>query len=381
VSSSWSPLASAGAYDAAVTNAAGAVLSAARVNTTSWAVDVAGTPGTNLKVTVTPVPLERKKRGMPSDVLVNLPDLTAPVGAFTVSTSGQDATITQQSLSDDATPAASITRTVTWGDGSAPQTWSAGTTIAHNYADLGRYVPSVRLVDATGNATTVVVKAAVFGDTVAPVGNYAVTPTSKAFARWTKVSLSLLSLNDNYSPAEFIERSVAWGDGSVEKWIAGTPLTHMYTTGGTFAPAVVMVDEAGNSSRADLAPVAVTTDTTGPALKVATLKSPRVAKWRTVRGSAVDTGVGAAQVALVAIEKRGSRWYAYNAGTRKWTGAKSKAKAWKAAKPALVVPAAGQWKVGLAGLRKGTLKLRVTGTDNLGNRSAVVGASRKLTKA
>lgn len=381
LTASWSALSGAAAYDASVTNAAGAVLASARVASPPWGVNVTGTPGTNLKVTVTPVPLERKKRGMPADVIVNLPDVNGPTGAFTVSTSGQDATITQQSLSDDATPAASISRIVNWGDGSAAQTWSAGTTITHNYATLGRFVPSIRLADASGNATTVVLKAAVFGDTVAPAGNYSVAPTSAAFARWTKVTMSLLSLNDNYSPAEFIERSVAWGDGSVEKWTAGTPLTHTYSTGGTYAPAVVMVDEAGNSSRADLAPVVVTVDSTGPAVKVAAVKSARVAKWRTVRGSVADTGVGAAQVALVAIEKRGSRWYSYNAGTRTWTGAKSKAKAWKAAKPALAVPAAGQWKVGLSGLRTGTLKVRATGTDNVGNRSAVVGASKKLTKA
>jgi 5'-nucleotidase len=381
LTSSWTALSGAAAYDASVTNASGAVLASARVTSPPWKVNVTGAPGTNLKVTVTPVPLERKKRGMPSDVIVNLPDLTAPAGAFTVSTSGQEATITQQSLSDDATPAASISRIVTWGDGSAAQTWSAGTTLSHSYGSLGRFVPSIRLADASGNAANLTLKAAVFGDTVAPVGNYAVAPTSKAFARWTKVSLSVLSLNDNYSPAEFIERTVAWGDGSVETWPAGTPLAHMYASGGTFTPAVVMVDEAGNSSRADLTPVAVTVDSTGPAVKIAAKKSARVAKWRTVRGSVVDAGVGAAQVSLVAIEKRGSRWFSYNAGTHKWIGAKSKAKAWKAAKPALAVPAAGQWKVGLAGLRKGTLKLRVTGTDNLGNRSAVVGASRKLTKA
>lgn len=381
VTSSWSPLAGAGAYDAVVTSPTGAVLSSARVTSPPFGANVAGTPGTNLKVTVTPVPLERKKRGMPSDVLVNLPDLTAPAGAFTVSTSNQDATITQQSLIDDATPAGSISRVVTWGDNTAPQTWSAGTTITHNYASLGRFVPTVRLADASGNAVVLTLKAAVFGDTAAPVGNFSVSPTSAAFARWTKVSLSLLSLNDNYSPADFIERSVAWGDGSVETWAAGTPLTHMYAAGGTFTPAVVMVDEAGNSSRADLAPVSVAVDSTGPVVKFASSKSTRVAKWRTVGGSAVDAGVGAAQVSLVAIEKRGSRWYSYNAGTHKWTGAKSKAKAWKAAKPVVATPAAGQWKVGLSGLRKGSLKLRVTGTDNLGNRSAVVAGSRKLTKS
>lgn len=378
LTSAWSPLANATAYKAALTDTAGSTLASVIVTAPSWVVTVAGTPGTNLKVTVTP--LEGKRPGNPASAMTTLPDVTAPVGSFTVSTSGMEATITQQSLSDDGTPAASIRRTVSWGDGSAPQLWSAGGTLTHSFATIGRYVPTITLADATGNAVTLTLKAAVFGDYVAPVGVFTVAPTTSAIAGWSKVRLDQVDLVDNYTPSELVERSVAWGDGTVEAWPAGSPLAHQYAAAGTYAPTVVLVDEAGNIARYDTEKVAVTVDAVGPVLKLRSLKSNRVTKWRTVRGTAVDTGVGTAQVAVLAIEKRQGRWFSYNAGTGKWVRAKSKAKAWKAAKPVLDVPVQGEWTAKLAGLRQGRLKLRVTGTDHLGNSSAVR-AGRRLSRA
>lgn len=380
LTSTWSQLANATAYKAALTNTAGSTLASVIVTAPSWAVTVAGTPGTNLKITVTP--LEGKRPGNPASAMTTLPDVTAPVGSFTVATtpSAMEATITQQSLSDDGTPAGSIRRVVSWGDGSAPQLWSAGNTLTHSFATIGRYVPTITLTDTSGNTVTLRLKAAVFGDSLAPVGVFTVAPRAAAIAGWTKVSLDQVSMVDNYTPAELVERTVAWGDGTVEAWPAGPALTHQYAAAGSYAPVVVMVDEAGNVVSQPTEKVDVTVDDIGPVVKLRSVKSPRVSKWRTVRGTAVDAGVGAAKVAVLAIEKRNERWFAYNAGTRKWVRAKSKAKAWKAAKPVLGVPVEGEWAAKLAGLRQGRLKLRVTGTDHLGNSSAVR-LGRRLTRA
>jgi len=55
-------------------------------------------------------------------------------------------TITQTSLTDDG-PVGQITRTVSWGDGTAAQAWTSGTTINHLYAADGLYRPTVTLKD------------------------------------------------------------------------------------------------------------------------------------------------------------------------------------------------------------------------------------------
>jgi 5'-nucleotidase len=300
------------------------------------------------------------------------------VGTFTVTRSGMDATITQTSLSDDATPAAEIKRTVSWGDGSAPQVWQTGTELTHNYAALGRYVPTVTLTDNSGNSVTLTLRAAVFGDTDAPVGNFASGPPS-AFAGWTKVSLNVESLTDNYTPSELVTRTVSWGDGTTEAWKDGATLTHVYAVAGTFTPTVVLVDEADNTSKVAADPITVTVDATGP---VVTVKKPKAAakvkSWRTVKGTVTDAGVGVASVAMVAIQKRDGKWFAYSGATKKWTKAGTKGKAWKKAVAAAATVDKAAWSVRLNGLRKGRLELRATGTDLVANASKLASRSALL---
>jgi hypothetical protein len=251
--------------------------------------------------------------------------------------------------------------------------------VTHNYAAIGRYVPTVTLTDNAGNAVTLTVKAAVFGDSVAPSANFASGPSS-AIARWTKVNLNVESLSDNYTPAELIERTVSWGDGTTEPWTAGATLTHVYTVAGTFTPSVVTLDEAGNSSKTTADPIAVSVDATGPVVTVAKPRAAtKVRSWKMVKGTAKDAGVGTASVAVLAIQKRGTAWYAYSATTRKWTKVGTKGKAWTKAVAVAGALDKGDWKAGLAGLRTGKLVLRASATDSLGNASAVVSKVAKLT--
>ena len=376
VTSSWTPLAGATSYKIALTSG-GATVASVTQTSPPWNATLNLTAGSQIQVSVTP--MEGKKPGIAASAVYTLPDVTGPVGAFTLATSGMDATITQTSLSDNTTPAAQIKRSVSWGDGSAAVQWVTGTTLTHNYAALGRYVPTVTLADNAGNAVVVTVKAAVFGDTTAPSANFASGPPS-AFAKWTKINLNQESLSDNYTPGALIERTVSWGDGSTEAWKEGATLTHVYTVGGTFTPTVVTVDEAGNSSKTAADKVTVAVDSDGP---VATITKPKAASkvrsWRTVKGTAKDAGVGTASVALAAIEKRGSQWFAYSATTKTWTKAGTKAKAWKKAVAVAGVLDHGAWKARLKGLRQGKLVLRASATDNVGNVSARVSRAARLT--
>lgn len=377
MTSTWTAPAGATSYKAVLTSPAG-TLGSITTTATSWTVDVSAAPNTAVTVTVTPY--DGKKPGIASSTNTTLPDLAPPVGSFTITRAetGLDATLTQHSLSDNGTPVAQIKREVTWGDGSPAQLWQTGTTLTHNYPAIGRYVATVKLTDTSGNAVTLTLKAVVFGDTTAPGGAFDASP-GQAFARWTPVVLTQTALSDDFSPAEFVERVVAWGDGSVEAWPAGTRLTHQFAGGGTFTPTVTLVDEAGNSTKVLSDAVNVVVDATGPVVKVTNRKSASVKKWRVVKGTVSDAGVGAKSVSVVAIIKTATGWKAYAGGSWKRVG--SKTKAWKRARAVTVTPAKGAWQARLAKLGKGKLMIRVQGADNLGNSSARLSRTQTLTKA
>jgi len=144
------------------------------------------TPNSQIKITVTP--MAGKRPGIAASAVPLIHDLAPPVGTFTVTRSGMDATITQTSLSDDATPTPQIKRVVSLG-GSPAETWQTGDALTHNFAALGRYVPTITLIDQE-------------------------------------------SLTYNYTPTDLVERTVSWGDDSTDSWPAGAPLTHVYATGG-----------------------------------------------------------------------------------------------------------------------------------------------------
>ncbi len=370
LTSSWSPADNATSYKIVLTSN-GATVASVTQTSPPWTATLNLTANSQLQISVTPY--AGKRAGTASSVVYTLPDLAPPVGSYTMSTDQgtRDATITQTSLSDDGTPADQVKRSVSWGDGSPAQVWQTGTTVTHNYAAIGRYVPTVTLTDNAGNSVTLTVKAAVFGDTVAPAANFASGPSS-AIASWTKVKLNVESLSDNYTPADLIERTVSWGDGSTEAWTAGATITHVYGVAGTFTPSVVTVDEAGNASKTFADRIAVSVDAAGP---VVTIAKPRAAakvkSWKTVKGTAKDAGVGTASVAVVAIQKRGAAWYAYSATTKKWAKAGTKGKAWKKAVAVAGALDKSSWKVRLAGLRQGRLMLRASAKDGLGNASSV----------
>lgn len=377
VTSSWSPVSGATSYKVVLTSA-GATVAGVTVTAPPWNGTVNLAPNAQIQVSVTP--MDRNKPGIAASAVYTLPDLAAPAGTFTVTTDQvkNDATITQTALSDNVTPVDQIKRTVSWGDGTAAQPWSSGTTVSHNYPALGRYVPTVTLADNAGNSVVLTLKAAVFGDSAAPAANFASGPSS-AFAKWTKVSLNVESLSDNYTPAELIERTVSWGDGTTEVWKEGATLSHVYAVAGTFTPSVVAVDEAGNTSKTAADRIAVTVDTDGPAVTIAKPRAAaKVRAWKTVKGTARDAGVGTASVAVLAVQKRGTTWYAYSATTRQWVKAGTKGKAWKKAVAVAAAVDRSSWKAGLSGLRKGKLLLRASAVDNLGNASGVIAQAATL---
>ncbi len=199
-------------------------------------------------------------------------DTKAPTGSFSAGPQSGWAKVTsvslsQASLSDNFTPAALVERSVDWGDGSAAEKWTTGTTISHVYQAAGTYQPSVVLTDEAGNVATVSVSQSIVisPDNVAPKGTFTAGPTT-AFAGATSVAVTQTSLSDNVSAAAKINRSVVWGDGSpAQAWPATGQPTHVYTTAGTYQPQVIITDEAGNAATVNTPKITVVTDKTAPA--------------------------------------------------------------------------------------------------------------------
>jgi hypothetical protein len=383
LASTWTASSHTTSYRVKLTNTAGTVLDSATVADPAWTATTSAPASSVVTVTVTPYNGTRK--GRPATTSKTLPDLTAPTGSFGVTEVGLVGTVTQNALSDDVSPADSISRSIDWGDGSAVQAWTSSTSasIDHSYAAQGRYLPSVTLVDLAGNSATVALDAIVILDTTAPTGSFSATPAA-GWASYTKVALTQLTLSDDFSPAPFIQRSVVWGDGVVTQWASGTTLTHVYTLAGTYTPTVVAADEAGNHADLAAAPVTITKDTAGPAVRLRLPATNRAAvrSWLPIKGVATDAGVGVRVVWIKAVEKRGTAFYAYRPVAKTWVRAGTRqAGAWSKAGLIRVVPTVkGNWQVRLAKLKLGTLTYRVTGVDRVSNKSKTLVHSQKLTR-
>jgi hypothetical protein len=382
VAAHWNPVANATKYRVAVTKG-GATLVSTTVTTASWSCAFAtgaGNATLGVRAVIT------RKPGPEATVAVPLPDITAPTGSFSsswVNATGV-ATITQESLADDS-PVGQVTRTVDWNDGSLPVAWTTGVTLTHTYPmTAARYVPTVTLADAAANHATLVVPAVVIADVTAPTGAFTASPAT-AWATFTSVTLTQTALSDGIgSPPDMVTRLVTWGDGTTTDWTSGTAVSHVYLVAGSYTPTVTLTDEAHNSAAPiDSSAVLVSADAAAPVLK---LRFPRakhsVKAWTTLRGKATDSpGTGVQKVALRAVEKRGTRWFAYKPATKTWVKATTKAKAFAKSGTLTMHPdSLHRWNGKLVGLRKGTLVYRVTATDNVSNMSARVTHKATLTK-
>lgn len=388
----WADLTGATSYAVKLSTSSGTVLATDTVTASDWAVNTTRPAATVVRVTVTPMKSTRK--GKPATVSTTLPDLTAPVGSFSVSPNmpAYQATITQDAISDDVTPAANIKREYRCDTGIDFADWQTGATQELcTYPNTGttpeRYVPGVRLSDTAtpANSVTLNLDAVVFNDTTAPAGTYATVVPTKVWAKYTPVVLTESSLSDNLSPHNKISRLVNWGDGTLSPWTSGLTIKHVYAKGGTFTPQVGLTDEAGNTAVAPATPVTVLVDAVAPKV---TLTAPKVGvhsvrSWVRLLGKATDAGVGMGKVNLRVIEKRGSVWYAYKPAKQVWVKAGTTAvSALKLAGYARVAPdSLHNWKLGVRGLRKGVLVVKYNGTDRVRNSSKVLTKKVTLTRS
>jgi hypothetical protein len=98
-------------------------------------------------------------------------------------------------------------------------------------------------------------------------------------------------------------------------------------------------------------------------------------------GSSDGAGTGVRFVTVRVIEKRGSAWFAYRAGSHSWVRATSRAAALRRASATRVVlSSSNTFHERLYGLRRGLLEVRFTATDRAGNRSGTHLVSRRLVR-
>jgi hypothetical protein len=380
VEADWDDLTIATSYRVSLSSA-GTVLQSDKVTTSEWTATT--TLGAGSRVTVKVVPMAGKRPGKQASVSQDLPDVTAPTGTFELvqaSPGSRDVTINQVELSDDVTPTDSIVRTVNWGDSSSAAPWTS----SHSYAvDLRAYTPSVTLKDDAGNERVVPLGTVVVGDHTAPTGAFGVT--GSGWAEWTRVELTETTpVADNFSAADQLTRTVAWGDDTTDTWTGGSAPTHVYADEGTYTPEVTLTDEAGNTQAATVtSTVVVTEDSDRPAVRI---KKPRtrrtwVSKWTTLRGRVSDAATGVKAVKLRLVEKRGATWYAYRGTTRRWVrGGATQSAAVRRTTLASVRPTAtNTWSYKVNGLRKGRFVVQVKAVDNVKNASRFKTVTQSLT--
>jgi hypothetical protein len=374
VASDWSAAANATRYHVAVSIPGGALLDDGWVTATNYTSLTTKPAGTTIKVSVTAY--NGRRHGKAAWKSIVLPDLTAPVASYTLTptdSSDGNVTIEMTGLSDDVSSDAAVTQHIDWGDGNVTDVDGTVASIPHGYgAAKAVYYPLVTLTDEAGNSSSYPLTAVV-ADVTAPTGTFSVSP-STAWARWTRVTVTQTALSDDLSAADKIARVVDWGDGSTDAWTSGNALTHVYATGGVRTPTVTIADEAGNTALVDTSAVNVAVDSKAPRARLFAPAHKRhaVRSWTTLRGRAKDAGTGVRSVRIRAIEKRGSHWYAYRPGTKTWVLAGKRAgQAWHKARTARVKTDAGHlWRLRLRGLARGTLVVRYSSIDNVGNANA-----------
>ncbi len=376
VESTWQAANNATTYRVTMTDGAGVQLAQDNVTATTFTGAAARPAGST--VTVSVVPFNGPRRGRAATRSIVLPDLTAPVAAYTVTpqmSPNGDVTIEVNSISDDLSTDAQITQAVDWADGS-PTVDADGTvtSFAHGYgATQAVYYPVVTVADLVGN-TRVYELTVVVDDVTAPTGTFSVSPLN-AWARWTQVTLTQIEIQDDLSQDDKISRTVDWGDGTTLPWTTGATSTHRYLTGANVSPTVTVTDEAGNQSDPlSTSVVTVTVDSVAPRVRLTPpkLRVHSVRSWKTLKGRSYDSGTGVRKVRLRAIEKRGSVWYSYKPLRQTWVrGGTTRAAAWAKTGAAKVSPTTARtWSVKLRYLKKGLLVYKVSSKDNVGNVSA-----------
>ncbi len=265
-----------------------------------------------------------------------------------------------------------------FGDGST----STSQNPSHTYDSPGDYTVTLTVTNGAGSDTATGTISVADQDDKPPTGTFSTSPTT-GWAKSTRVTLTQTSIGDNVTAPGSIQRVVDWKDGSsAAAWTTGTTTSHVYARAGSYTPTVTLTDKAGNHATVTAAAVTLRADSSRPTTGLSRPSArTSVAAWRVLKGRVGDSGSGPSWVHVRVVEKRGGAWYAYRPASHTWVKSGSRAGALRKSRAGrAVLVGTSRWSMGLDGLRKGTLVVRVIAADRAGNASRAASYGQLLTR-
>ena len=317
----------------------------------------------------------------PSTSPTTPPDTTAPTGRFTLNTAGlwigQNAVLTQVGIADNGvTDPATVTRVVSWGDGTSSTLAAGQGPVSKAYAKAGRFVVTLTLTDAAGNVTKVTSTV-----TVTVPGKFKFSSTSV----WPGQPFNLII---SAVPAGTTKITVDGGDGYVGSFRgANQTIKNVYyhrRNGGLIRGWVTLrvtfTNKYGTTSWITIGRVNVRTDSWSPVVKVTKpAHANRISSWKTVRGTSSDKGSGAPYVYVWFTRVVGSQVYCYQQN-KTWKQVRTDAEYDKYCLGLPVKVSKNKWSIALKGLKKGgTLYVDAQTWDWADHASKVSSVSAKIT--
>jgi hypothetical protein len=326
-------------------------------------------------------PVPDPSASTPSTPPAQTPDKVAPKGAFTLNTSslwvGQKVTFTQGSVSDDKSPAAQITRTVSWGDGSSTTLKASGQgAVNKQYTKNGKFSITLTVKDAAGNVGKTVKTL-----TVTTPGKWKLDKYNLWSGQKVKVSLSSV-------PAGTTRVRLDWGDGYTSELKPKNQSVSGYyyhrKNGGLIKGRVTLratfYNKFGATSNIYAGVVNLKTDSWAPVVKVKKPSSSnRLKSWKTVTGTVSDKGSGVPYVYVWVSRISGSKVYCYTP-QKKWKRVYSQDE-YNNCLPIAVKPAKGKWSVKVNGLQKSTIYVDAVAFDWADKQSKWSSVKAKITKS
>ncbi|MEU4562037.1 hypothetical protein AB0F72_26940 [Actinoplanes sp. NPDC023936] len=251
------------------------------------------------------------------------PDTVKPAGAFRLNTGalwiGQKVVFGQNpnEYGDNVDADASITRKISWGDGTTTTLAAGATSFTKQYTKAGRFNVTETLTDRSGNSFTTAAKAV----SVTVPGKY-------SLSKYTVYQGALFNVKLSSIPAGTTKMKLDWGDGWVQD-LSGKNQTQrgliLYRKNtnskisGKVTLKVQLFNKYGATSWINVGTTNVLKDSWKPKVTVTKpKKANRISSWKTVKGTVSDKGSGVRFVGVTVVRITTSGKYYCLTPKKKW---------------------------------------------------------------
>ncbi|MEU8237034.1 hypothetical protein AB0C07_02175 [Actinoplanes missouriensis] len=251
------------------------------------------------------------------------PDTVKPSGSFRLNTGalwiGQKVVFSQNAneYGDNVDADTSITRKISWGDGTTTTLAAGATGYTKQYTRAGRFNVTETLTDRSGNSFTTAAKTV--GVTV---------PGKYSLSRYTVYQGVPFYVKLNSIPAGTTKIKLNWGDGWVDdlsgknQTLRGSILYRKNTSSkisGKVTLKVQLFNKYGATSWINVGTTNVLKDGWKPKITVTKPKNAnRISSWKTVKGTVSDKGSGVRFVGVTVVRITTSGKYYCLTPKKKW---------------------------------------------------------------